>query len=54
MFTFFFWEVGSWIAIGDGGTRAGAGRAIGQSGDGGIDDIIDEDRLGLDAIYYSS
>lgn len=42
------------LAMGYGGTRAGAGRAIGQSGDGGIDGIIDEDRLGLDAIYIQA
>lgn len=40
--------------MGYGGTRVGAGRAIGQSGDGGIDGIIDEDRLGLDAIYIQA
>lgn len=42
------------LAMGYGGTRVGAGRAIGQSGDGGIDGIIDEDRLGLDAIYIQA
>ncbi len=42
------------LAMGYGGTRVGAGRAIGQSGDGGIDGIIDEDRLGLDAIYVQA
>lgn len=42
------------LAMGYGGTRADAGRAIGQSGDGGIDGIIDEDRLGLDAIYIQA
>ena len=42
------------LKMGYGGTRAGAGRAIGQSGDGGIDGIIDEDRLGLDAIYMQA
>ena len=42
------------LAMGYGGTRAGAGRAIGQSGDGGIDGIIDEDRLGLDSIYIQA
>lgn len=38
------------IALGYGGSRAEAGRAVGQSGDGGIDGIIDEDRLGLDKV----
>lgn len=42
------------LAMGYGGTRADAGKAIGQSGDGGIDGIIDEDRLGLDAIYIQA
>jgi restriction system protein len=39
------------LAMGYGGSRVEAGRAIGQSGDGGIDGIIDEDKLGLDSIY---
>lgn len=42
------------LAMGYGGTRVDAGRAIGQSGDDGIDGIIDEDRLGLDAIYMQA
>ncbi len=29
-------------------------RAVGQSSDGGIDGIIDEDRLGLDTIYIQA
>ncbi len=42
------------LAMGYGGSRAEAGRAIGQSGDGGIDGIIDEDKLGLDSIYIQA
>ncbi|CAN1532979.1 Mrr Restriction endonuclease [Methylophilaceae bacterium] len=42
------------LAMGYGGTRADAGRAIGQTGDGGIDGIIDEDKLGLDSIYIQA
>jgi restriction system protein len=42
------------LAMGYGGSRVDAGRAIGQSGDGGIDGIIDEDKLGLDAIYIQA
>ena len=42
------------VAMGYGGTRADAGRAIGKSGDGGIDGIINEDRLGLDVIYVQA
>ena len=33
-----------------GGTRAEAGRAVGRTGDGGIDGVINEDRLGLDGL----
>ena len=36
------------------GPQADAGRAVGRSGDGGIDGIIKEDRLGLDAIYVQA
>jgi restriction system protein len=39
------------VKMGYGGSRQDAGRAIGRSGDGGIDGIINEDRLGLDVIY---
>lgn len=42
------------VAMGYGGERLGAGRAVGQSGDGGIDGIIDEDPLGLDVIYLQA
>ena len=38
------------VKMGYGGTRRDAGQALGRSGDGGIDGIIKEDRLGLDAI----
>jgi restriction system protein len=40
--------------MGYGGTREDAGEAIGKSGDGGIDGIIKEDRLGLDVIYLQA
>jgi restriction system protein len=39
------------VRMGYGGTRKDAGQAVGQSGDGGIDGIIKEDKLGLDAVY---
>lgn len=39
------------LKMGYGGSRADAGKALGRSGDGGIDGIIKEDRLGLDTIY---
>jgi restriction system protein len=42
------------VNMGYGGSRQDAGRAIGRSGDGGIDGIIDEDRLGLDVIYLQA
>jgi restriction system protein len=42
------------IAMGYGGSRKDAGQAIGQVGDGGIDGIIKEDKLGLDAIYLQA
>jgi restriction system protein len=42
------------VAMGYGGSRQDAGRAIGKSGDGGIDGIIKEDRLGLDVIYVQA
>lgn len=40
--------------MGYGGSRADAGRAVGGVGDGGIDGIIKEDRLGLDAVYVQA
>lgn len=42
------------VAMGYGGSRKDAGQAVGQVGDGGIDGIIKEDKLGLDAIYIQA
>lgn len=42
------------VRMGYGGSRPEAARAVGRSGDGGIDGVIDEDRLGLDAIYVQA
>lgn len=42
------------VAMGYGGSRQDAGRAVGRSGDGGIDGIIKEDKLGLDVIYVQA
>ncbi len=42
------------VAMGYGGSHKDAGRAIGKSGDGGIDGIINEDKLGLDVIYLQA
>ncbi len=39
------------VRMGYGGMLRDAGQAVGKSGDGGIDGIIKEDRLGLDVIY---
>ena len=40
--------------MGYGGSRKEATRVVGRSGDGGIDGIIKEDRLGLEAIYVQA
>ncbi len=40
--------------MGYGGSRKDAGRALGKTGDGGIDGIIKEDKLGLDTIYIQA
>lgn len=42
------------LKMGYGRNRAEAGRAIGRSGDEGIDGIISEDRLGLETIYIQA
>jgi restriction system protein len=42
------------LKMGYGGTQEDAGKVIGKSGDGGIDGIINEDRLGLDVIYIQA
>ena len=42
------------LKMGYGGTQEDAGRVVGKSGDGGIDGIINEDRLGLDVIYIQA
>ena len=42
------------VKIGYGGNRQDAASAVGKSGDGGIDGIIKEDRLGLDVIYIQA
>jgi restriction system protein len=42
------------VKMGYGGSRRDAGERIGQSGDGGIDGIIKQDRLGLDTIYIQA
>lgn len=42
------------VAMGYGGSRKEAAKAIGKSGDEGIDGIINEDRLGLDIIFVQA
>jgi restriction system protein len=42
------------VKMGYGGTIADAGEALGRTGDGGIDGVIKEDKLGLDAIYVQA
>src|SRR5262249_3500942 len=38
------------VAMGYGGSRADAGQALGRTGDGGLDGIIKEGKLGLDGL----
>lgn len=40
--------------MGYGGSLTDAGKAIGRSGDGGIDGVIKEDKLGLDLLYIQA
>ena len=42
------------VAMGYGGSRSDAGKAVGRSGDDGIDGIINEDKLGLDVVYIQA
>lgn len=42
------------LAMGYGGGDRSMGERIGKSGDGGIDGIINEDALGLDAVYVQA
>lgn len=42
------------VAMGYGGSLRDAGQAVGRSGDGGVDGILKEDRLGLDVLYVQA
>lgn len=42
------------LAMGYGGSMADAGQVLGRSGDGGIDGVINEDKLGLESIYVQA
>jgi len=39
------------VNMGYGGSREDAERALGKSGDNGLDGVIDQDPLGLDRVY---
>jgi len=42
------------VGMGYGGSRKEAGEVLGKTGDGGIDGIIKEDKLGLDIVYIQA
>ena len=42
------------LAMGYGGTSEDAGRALGRTGDDGVDGVIDQDPLGVDQIYLQA
>ena len=42
------------LSMGYGGSTADAGRALGRSGDDGVDGVIDQDALGLDRVYIQA
>ena len=42
------------VAMGYGGSHEDAAKVVGRSGDGGIDGVIKEDRLGLESIYVQA
>jgi restriction system protein len=42
------------VAMGYGGSRRNAATQLGRSGDGGVDGVINEDRLGLDRVYVQA
>lgn len=42
------------IAMGYGGSHKDAAAQLGRTGDGGVDGIVNEDRLGLDRIYVQA
>lgn len=42
------------LAMGYGGSVAEAGRALGRSGDDGVDGVVDQDALGLDRVYIQA
>ena len=42
------------VRMGYGGSVSDAGRALGRSGDDGVDGVIDQDALGLDRVYVQA
>lgn len=42
------------VSMGYGGSHQDAGRAVGRGGDEGIDGVIKQDRLGLEAVYVQA
>jgi len=42
------------LSMGFGGSADEAGRALGRSGDDGVDGVIDQDALGLDRVYIQA
>lgn len=42
------------LSMGYGGSITDAGRALGRSGDDGVDGVIDQDALGLDRVYVQA
>jgi restriction system protein len=42
------------VTMGYGGSRPDAAAQLGRSGDGGVDGVINEDRLGLDRVYLQA
>ncbi|MFZ1989902.1 MAG: restriction endonuclease [Alphaproteobacteria bacterium] len=42
------------VAMGYGGSHANAAMQLGRTGDGGVDGVINEDRLGLDRVYIQA
>src|SRR5690606_29256044 len=42
------------VAMGYGGSHKNAAEQLGRSGDGGVDGVVNEDRLGLDRVYVQA
>lgn len=42
------------VAMGYGGSHRNASQQLGRAGDGGVDGVISEDRLGLDRVYVQA